>query len=94
MDDVNSPPVFLPQPFSIHLPEDSSIGSSVVIVTAEDNDRGENARIDYSCEDCDKDFIINSTTGQITVEMRVSSMGQIDYRWLLHWIERLVIRIC
>ncbi|GMR47848.1 hypothetical protein PMAYCL1PPCAC_18043 [Pristionchus mayeri] len=67
VDDVNSPPVFLPQPFSVHLAEDAPIGSSVVIVKAEDNDRGENARIEYSCEDCDRDFTINATTGQITV---------------------------
>ncbi|GMT23971.1 hypothetical protein PFISCL1PPCAC_15268, partial [Pristionchus fissidentatus] len=67
VDDVNSPPVFLPQPFSVHLLEDSPIGSSVVTMKAEDDDRGENARIEYSCEDCDNDFTINATTGQITV---------------------------
>ncbi|CAJ0936120.1 unnamed protein product, partial [Mesorhabditis belari] len=63
--DVNSPPRFPPQPFAVHIPEDSLIGNQVIVVRAEDTDRGDNAEITYSI---DSDlFEINNVTGEITV---------------------------
>lgn len=46
--DVNAAPVFLTHPFTIHIPENIPIGSEVIQLKAEDQDRHENAKLTYS----------------------------------------------
>lgn len=46
--DVNTAPVFLIHPFTVHIPENIPIGSEVIQLKAEDQDRHENAKLTYS----------------------------------------------
>ncbi|KJH47964.1 cadherin domain protein [Dictyocaulus viviparus] len=66
VEDVNSPPHFIEQLFTVRIPEDSSIGFHVITMKAEDLDQGSNARLTYSI---DSDvFDIENDTGLITLK--------------------------
>uniref|UniRef100_A0A2K6W6B9 Uncharacterized protein n=1 Tax=Onchocerca volvulus TaxID=6282 RepID=A0A2K6W6B9_ONCVO len=63
--DINTAPVFLIHPFTIHIPENIQIGSEVMQLKAEDQDRHENAKLTYSVDS--EEFSINKDTGLIVV---------------------------
>lgn len=46
--DVNTVPVFVTHPFAVHISENIPIGSEVMQLKAEDQDRHENAKLTYS----------------------------------------------
>lgn len=46
--DFNTAPVFDGHPFTLHIPENARIGSEVIQLKAEDQDRHENAELTYS----------------------------------------------
>lgn len=48
--DVNSPPIFLENPFSVRILENSPIGFHVLKIKARDQDREENAILKFSME--------------------------------------------
>lgn len=48
--DVNSAPVFIENPFSVRIPENSPIGFHVLKMKARDEDRGKNALMKFSME--------------------------------------------
>lgn len=60
-------PIF-DQPFyKKSLPENQLIGSLLLQVHATDRDEGENARLTYSIDDASSTFVINSQTGEISL---------------------------
>uniref|UniRef100_A0A914XVL9 Cadherin domain-containing protein n=1 Tax=Panagrolaimus superbus TaxID=310955 RepID=A0A914XVL9_9BILA len=65
IDDVNSPPMFIENPVSVRIPENSPIGFHVLKMRAEDSDHDENAKLKFNI-DSDK-FAINPNSGLITV---------------------------
>ncbi|XP_018429359.1 PREDICTED: cadherin EGF LAG seven-pass G-type receptor 3-like [Nanorana parkeri] len=66
-------PVFQSAHYPVDINEDRPIGSTVVIISATDDDVGENARISYFLEENIPQFRINPDTGVITLN------GQLDY---------------
>lgn len=46
--DVNRAPRFIGQPFAVHVAEGAPVGQVVARMRAEDEDRGENARLRFS----------------------------------------------
>ena len=58
-------PVFDNAPYSATLPEDSQIGTTVLVVSASDSDTGVNAQITYSLSSDTDHFTINQDTGAI-----------------------------
>uniref|UniRef100_A0AC34PUQ4 Uncharacterized protein n=1 Tax=Panagrolaimus sp. JU765 TaxID=591449 RepID=A0AC34PUQ4_9BILA len=63
--DVNTPPIFLDNPISVNIPENSPIGFHVLKINAVDGDREKNAELRFSI-DSDK-FRIDEKTGLLTV---------------------------
>lgn len=66
--DVNdNPPKFSRKQYTTNVPEDVSIGTTILQVTASDDDSGMNGRVVYSIDSGnDKNsFMINGTTGEI-----------------------------
>uniref|UniRef100_A0A0R3S783 CA domain-containing protein n=1 Tax=Elaeophora elaphi TaxID=1147741 RepID=A0A0R3S783_9BILA len=63
--DINTAPVFLIHPFSVHIPENIPIGSEVIQLKAEDQDRHDNAKLTYSLDS--KEFNIDKDTGLIVI---------------------------
>lgn len=63
--DVNTAPVFLTHPFTVHISENIPIGSEVIQVKAEDEDRHDNAKLTYSIDS--KEFSIDKNTGLIVI---------------------------
>uniref|UniRef100_A0A915PFR4 Uncharacterized protein n=1 Tax=Setaria digitata TaxID=48799 RepID=A0A915PFR4_9BILA len=63
--DVNTAPVFQIHPFTIHIPENIPIGSEVIQLRAEDQDRLENAKLTYSIDS--SEFTINKDTGLVMI---------------------------
>ena len=63
----DNPPKFSPKKYSTNVPEDISIGTTILQVTASDDDSGMNGRVVYSIDSGnDKNsFMINGTTGDI-----------------------------
>ncbi|ESO98117.1 hypothetical protein LOTGIDRAFT_143094 [Lottia gigantea] len=70
IDTNDHQPVFNASQYTAFIPENSTVGASVLHVFATDSDSGDNGRIRYSLDkqgDPDQHFIINSLTGEITV---------------------------
>ncbi|VDN05168.1 unnamed protein product [Thelazia callipaeda] len=63
--DVNTAPVFLRHPFTIHILESVPVGTNVIQLKAEDHDRDLNAVLSYSIDN--DQFAIKADTGLITV---------------------------
>ncbi|NXN89469.1 CDHR2 protein, partial [Bombycilla garrulus] len=66
-DMPNLPPRFLNEPYSGSVPENCELGTVVLTVTAMDQDTGVNDEILYSISNASVPFVINTTTGTITV---------------------------
>ncbi|NXY55474.1 CDHR2 protein, partial [Callaeas wilsoni] len=68
IEDVpNLDPRFLNEPYSGSVPENCDLGTVVLTVTAMDQDTGVNDEIFYSITNASVPFVINDTTGTITV---------------------------
>lgn len=65
-DANNYAPVFENAPYSSSVYEDVVVGTTVLVVSASDNDVGLNAQITYSLTDESNTFTINAQTGAIT----------------------------
>ncbi|XP_018408005.1 PREDICTED: cadherin EGF LAG seven-pass G-type receptor 1 [Nanorana parkeri] len=66
-------PVFQSSHYTVSVSEDKPIGTSIVSISATDEDTGENARITYIMEDNIPQFRIDPDTGTIT------SLVELDY---------------
>ncbi|XP_034019490.1 cadherin EGF LAG seven-pass G-type receptor 1 isoform X2 [Thalassophryne amazonica] len=72
-------PVFQNANYQAYLSEDQPVGSTVVVISAIDEDTGENARITYVMEDNVPQFKIDPDTGTITTQMQVDYEDQASY---------------
>uniref|UniRef100_A0A8C5N1A1 Cadherin EGF LAG seven-pass G-type receptor 3 n=1 Tax=Leptobrachium leishanense TaxID=445787 RepID=A0A8C5N1A1_9ANUR len=72
-------PVFQSAHYPVDINEDRPVGSTVVIISATDDDVGENARITYSLEDVIPQFRINPNTGAITLQVPLDYEDQMTY---------------
>ncbi|KAM9407050.1 cadherin EGF LAG seven-pass G-type receptor 1-like isoform 5-T5 [Salvelinus alpinus] len=72
-------PVFQSANYQVMISEDRPIGSTVVVISATDEDTGENARITYIMEDNVPQFKIDPDTGAITTQMEIDYEDQASY---------------
>lgn len=72
-------PVFQSAHYSISVNEDRPPGSTVVVISASDEDVGENARITYFLEDNIPQFRIDPATGAITLQAELDYEDQMTY---------------
>ncbi|XP_043569630.1 cadherin EGF LAG seven-pass G-type receptor 1 isoform X1 [Chiloscyllium plagiosum] len=72
-------PVFQSSHYTLSINEDKPVGTTVVIISASDEDTGENARITYIMEDNFPQFKINPDTGTITTQMELDYEDQASY---------------
>ncbi|XP_041081369.1 cadherin EGF LAG seven-pass G-type receptor 3-like, partial [Polyodon spathula] len=72
-------PVFQSTHFSVGVAEDRLPGSTVVVISATDDDVGENARITYFLEDNIPQFRIDSNTGAITLQAELDYEDQMTF---------------
>ncbi|KAJ7997632.1 hypothetical protein DPEC_G00214140 [Dallia pectoralis] len=72
-------PVFQSTNYQVMIGEDQPVGSTVVIISATDEDTGENARISYVMEDNVPQFKINPDTGAITTQTEIDYEDQASF---------------
>ncbi|KAF4072460.1 hypothetical protein AMELA_G00263260 [Ameiurus melas] len=72
-------PVFQSAHYSVNVNEDRPPGSTVVVISATDDDVGENARITYFLEDNIPQFRIDPATGAITLQAELDYEDQMTY---------------
>ncbi|XP_017266742.1 cadherin EGF LAG seven-pass G-type receptor 3 isoform X2 [Kryptolebias marmoratus] len=72
-------PVFQSAHYSVSVNEDWASGSTVVVISATDDDVGENARITYFLEDNIPQFRIDPATGAITLQAELDYEDQMTY---------------
>ncbi|KAF7707587.1 cadherin EGF LAG seven-pass G-type receptor 1 isoform X2 [Silurus meridionalis] len=72
-------PVFQSANYQVLLSEDRPVGTTVVVISATDEDTGENARITYVMEDNVPQFKINRDTGAITTQIEIDYEDQASY---------------
>ncbi|XP_019944637.2 cadherin EGF LAG seven-pass G-type receptor 3 isoform X2 [Paralichthys olivaceus] len=72
-------PVFQSAHYSVSVNEDRPPGSTVVVISATDDDVGENARITYFLEDNIPQFRIDPATGAITLQAELDYEHQMTY---------------
>uniref|UniRef100_A0A6Q2Z0R2 Cadherin EGF LAG seven-pass G-type receptor 1a n=1 Tax=Esox lucius TaxID=8010 RepID=A0A6Q2Z0R2_ESOLU len=72
-------PVFQSSNYQVMISEDRPVGSTVVVISATDEDTGENARISYVMEDNVPQFKINPDTGTITTQIEIDYEDQASY---------------
>ncbi|XP_062852533.1 cadherin EGF LAG seven-pass G-type receptor 1 [Trichomycterus rosablanca] len=72
-------PVFQSANYQVLFSEDKPIGSTVVVISATDEDTGENARITYVMEDNVPQFKIDPDTGAITTQVEIDYEDQASY---------------
>ncbi|KAL8212546.1 UNVERIFIED_CONTAM: Cadherin EGF LAG seven-pass G-type receptor 3 [Gekko kuhli] len=72
-------PVFQSAHYSVSVNEDRPVGSTVVVISATDDDVGENARITYYLEDNIPQFRIDADTGAITLQAELDYEDQVTY---------------
>ncbi|GFO23560.1 cadherin-23, partial [Plakobranchus ocellatus] len=83
LDDNDNTPVFLPYETSFEVSEDVDVGYRVTKFSATDRDIGDFARITYTLAGPDNDdgsFVINSTTGELTVAKALDRESKASYR--------------
>uniref|UniRef100_A0A803VCW4 Cadherin EGF LAG seven-pass G-type receptor 3 n=1 Tax=Ficedula albicollis TaxID=59894 RepID=A0A803VCW4_FICAL len=72
-------PVFQSAHYSVSINEDRPVGSTVVVISATDDDVGENARITYYLEDSVPQFRIDPDSGAITLQAQLDYEDQVTY---------------
>uniref|UniRef100_A0A4W5RPL4 Cadherin EGF LAG seven-pass G-type receptor 3 n=1 Tax=Hucho hucho TaxID=62062 RepID=A0A4W5RPL4_9TELE len=72
-------PVFQSAHYSVSVNEDRPPGSTVVVISATDDDVGENARITYFLEDNIPQFRIDPSSGAITLQAELDYEDQMTY---------------
>ncbi|XP_041965982.1 cadherin EGF LAG seven-pass G-type receptor 1 [Alosa sapidissima] len=72
-------PVFQSANYQVLVSEDRPVGSTVVVISATDEDTGENARITYVMEDNVPQFKIHPDTGAITTLTEIDYEDQASY---------------
>uniref|UniRef100_A0A8B9IZB0 Cadherin EGF LAG seven-pass G-type receptor 3 n=1 Tax=Amazona collaria TaxID=241587 RepID=A0A8B9IZB0_9PSIT len=72
-------PVFQSAHYSVSINEDRPVGSTVVVISASDDDVGENARITYYLEDNVPQFRIDPDSGAITLQAELDYEDQVTY---------------
>nr|XP_033773923.1 cadherin EGF LAG seven-pass G-type receptor 2 isoform X1 [Geotrypetes seraphini] len=72
-------PVFQSSHYTVNINEDRPAGTTVVIISATDEDTGENARITYLMEDSIPQFKIDADTGAVTTQMDLDYEDQVSY---------------
>ncbi|XP_014647237.1 PREDICTED: cadherin EGF LAG seven-pass G-type receptor 3 isoform X4 [Ceratotherium simum simum] len=72
-------PVFQSAHYSVSVNEDWPVGSTVVVISASDDDVGENARITYLLEDNLPQFRIDADSGAITLQAPLDYEDQVTY---------------
>ncbi|XP_048865233.1 cadherin EGF LAG seven-pass G-type receptor 1-like isoform X2 [Brienomyrus brachyistius] len=72
-------PVFQSTNYQVLVSEDKPVGSTVVVISATDEDTGENARITYIMEDNVPQFKIDPDGGAITTQMEIDYEDQASY---------------
>ncbi|KAL4624920.1 cadherin EGF LAG seven-pass G-type receptor 1 [Arapaima gigas] len=72
-------PVFQSASYQVMVSEDRPVGSTVVVISATDEDTGENARITYVMEDNVPQFTIDPDSGAITTQMEIDYEDQASY---------------
>jgi len=66
--DINDNSPFFPYPYMFaRVFEDASIGQSILFIPAEDRDIGSNAAIQFILESNDSRFLVNMSTGEVTL---------------------------
>ncbi|KAF4097163.1 hypothetical protein G5714_021171 [Onychostoma macrolepis] len=72
-------PVFQSSHYTVNINEDRPVGTTVVMISATDEDTGENARITYFMDDSIPQFNINSDSGAVTTQMELDYEDQVSY---------------
>lgn len=72
-------PVFQSSHYTVNINEDRSVGTTVVLISATDEDTGENARISYFMDDSIPQFDIDPDTGAVTTQMELDYEDQVSY---------------
>uniref|UniRef100_A0A8C3EH97 Cadherin EGF LAG seven-pass G-type receptor 2 n=1 Tax=Corvus moneduloides TaxID=1196302 RepID=A0A8C3EH97_CORMO len=72
-------PVFQSSHYTVNINEDRPVGTTVVVISATDEDTGENARITYVMEDSIPQFRIAAETGAVTTQMELDYEDQVSY---------------
>ncbi|XP_047439870.1 cadherin EGF LAG seven-pass G-type receptor 2 isoform X3 [Mugil cephalus] len=72
-------PVFQSSHYTVNINEDRPVGTTVVVISATDEDTGENARITYFMDDSIPQFDIDPDTGAVTTEMELDYEDQVSY---------------
>eukprot|EP00066_Takifugu_rubripes_P026394 XP_011615660.1 PREDICTED: cadherin EGF LAG seven-pass G-type receptor 1 [Takifugu rubripes] len=72
-------PVFQSANYQVTLGEEKPVGHTVALISATDEDTGENARITYVMEDNVPQFKIDPDTGAITTQMEIDYEDQASY---------------
>uniref|UniRef100_A0A8C4W938 Cadherin EGF LAG seven-pass G-type receptor 2 n=1 Tax=Gopherus evgoodei TaxID=1825980 RepID=A0A8C4W938_9SAUR len=72
-------PVFQSSHYTVNINEDRPVGTTVVLISATDEDTGENARITYFMEDSIPQFRIDVDTGGVTTQMELDYEDQVSY---------------
>uniref|UniRef100_A0A8C4PA71 Cadherin domain-containing protein n=1 Tax=Dromaius novaehollandiae TaxID=8790 RepID=A0A8C4PA71_DRONO len=65
--------------YTVNVNEDRPVGTTVVVISATDEDTGENARITYLMEDSIPQFRIDPDTGAVTTQMELDYEDQVSY---------------
>ncbi|XP_029287123.1 cadherin EGF LAG seven-pass G-type receptor 2 isoform X1 [Cottoperca gobio] len=72
-------PVFQSSHYTVNINEDRPVSTTVVVISATDEDTGENARITYFMDDSIPQFEIDSDTGAVTTQMELDYEDQVSY---------------
>ncbi|XP_077101784.1 cadherin EGF LAG seven-pass G-type receptor 2-like [Siphateles boraxobius] len=72
-------PVFQSSHYTVNINEDRGVGTTVVMISATDEDTGENARITYFMEDSIPQFHIDADSGAVTTRMELDYEDQVSY---------------
>ncbi|XP_053723976.1 cadherin EGF LAG seven-pass G-type receptor 2 isoform X1 [Synchiropus splendidus] len=72
-------PVFQSSHYTVNINEDKPMGTTVVVISATDEDTGENARITYLMDDSIPQFDIDPDTGAVTTQTELDYEDQVSY---------------
>ncbi|KAM9860155.1 cadherin EGF LAG seven-pass G-type receptor 2 [Aulostomus maculatus] len=72
-------PVFQSSHYTVNINEDRPTGTTVVVISATDEDTGENARITYFMDDSIPQFDIDPDSGAVTTQMELDYEDQVSY---------------